>query len=104
MREVITLCVAIALGGCQMLKEDTPQAKTKKQGTLDEAQLATSRDAAVHSTKNTEAVALFTGPMPTGVTVSKTGRIFVCFPRWGDRVEFTVAELRGGKAVPYPNL
>ena len=50
-----------------------------------------------------ELVATFPGPMPTGVTVSHTGRIFVCFPRWEDPVDFTVAELRKGKAVPYPN-
>jgi sugar lactone lactonase YvrE len=50
-----------------------------------------------------ELVATFDGPMPTGVTVSHTGRIFVCFPRWGDKVAFTVAELKDGKAVAYPN-
>lgn len=41
--------------------------------------------------------------MPTGVTVSKAGRIFVNFPRWGDPVDFTVGEIKGGKVVPYPN-
>src|SRR3978361_1196704 len=41
--------------------------------------------------------------MPTGVTVSRTNRIFVNFPRWGDDVPFTVAELVHGKAVAYPN-
>lgn len=50
-----------------------------------------------------ETVATFDGPMPTGVTVSKTGRIFVNFPRWGDDVEFTVAELVEGKAKPFPS-
>jgi hypothetical protein len=30
-----------------------------------------------------ETVATFNGPMPTGVTVSRTNRIFVNFPRWG---------------------
>lgn len=30
-----------------------------------------------------EAVFLFYGAMPTGVTVSETGRIFICFPKWG---------------------
>ncbi len=50
-----------------------------------------------------ETVATFDGPMPTGVTVSETGRIFVNFPRWGDDVPFTVAELVKGKAVAYPN-
>lgn len=28
--------------------------------------------------------------MWTGVTVSHGGRIFVSYPRWGDRVEYTV--------------
>ena len=41
--------------------------------------------------------------MPTGVTVSRTNRIFVNFPRWGDDVPFTVAELIHGKAVAYPD-
>jgi sugar lactone lactonase YvrE len=48
-------------------------------------------------------VARFEGAMPTGVTVSRTGRIFVNFPRWGDEVPFTVAELVDGKPVPFPN-
>jgi sugar lactone lactonase YvrE len=50
-----------------------------------------------------EPVATFTGAMPTGVTVSQTGRIFVNFPKWGDRVEYTVAEIKNGRSVPYPN-
>ena len=50
-----------------------------------------------------ETVAIFNGPMPTGVTVSQAGRIFVNFPRWGDDVPFTVAELVNGKAVAFPN-
>jgi sugar lactone lactonase YvrE len=43
------------------------------------------------------------GPMPTGVSVSHTGRIFVNFPKWGDEVPATVVELTGGEAVPYPS-
>ncbi len=50
-----------------------------------------------------EPVAHFDGAMPTGVTVSRQGRIFVNFPKWGDEVEFTVAEIRKGKAVAYPD-
>lgn len=50
-----------------------------------------------------ETVALFDGAMPTGVTVSRSGRIFVNFPRWGDDVAFTVAEVKDGKAAPYPS-
>ncbi|MGD9765521.1 MAG: L-dopachrome tautomerase-related protein [Candidatus Binatia bacterium] len=50
-----------------------------------------------------EQVAAFDDSMPTGVTVAKGGRIFVNFPRWGDPVPFTVAEIKDGRAVPYPN-
>lgn len=50
-----------------------------------------------------EVVATFHGQMPTGVTVANNGRIFVNYPRWGEPVEFTVAELKDGKEVPYPN-
>jgi len=52
---------------------------------------------------NIETVATFDGAMPTGVTVSQTGRIFVNFPRWGDKVDFTVAEVKNGRSVAYPN-
>jgi sugar lactone lactonase YvrE len=50
-----------------------------------------------------ELVATFHGAMPTGVTVSHTGRIFVNYPRWGDDVRFTVAEIRDGREVAYPD-
>lgn len=50
-----------------------------------------------------EVVARFdSGPIPTGVTVSQHGRIFINYPHWGDKVEATVAELVAGKPVPYP--
>lgn len=42
--------------------------------------------------------------MPTGVSVSETGRIFICFPKWGDPVPFTVAEIVDGTLQPYPNM
>ena len=50
-----------------------------------------------------EPVAYFHGAMLTGVTVSQQGRIFVNFPKWGDDVQFTVAELKDGQEVAYPN-
>jgi sugar lactone lactonase YvrE len=50
-----------------------------------------------------EPVAYFNGAMPTGVTVSHKGRIFVNFPKWGDEVSFTVAEIRNGGTIAYPN-
>jgi len=51
-----------------------------------------------------EVVATFDGAMPTGVSVANSGRIFVNFPRWGDKVDFTVAEVKTGKAVPFPDV
>jgi sugar lactone lactonase YvrE len=44
------------------------------------------------------------GPMPTGVAVSRCGRIFVNFPRWpGSPAEkATVAEIRDEKVLPFP--
>ncbi len=50
-----------------------------------------------------ETVATFDGPMPTGVTVSREGRIFVNYPKWGDDVTFTVGEVRDGRAIAYPD-
>lgn len=49
-----------------------------------------------------EQVATFSESMPTGVTVSRGGRIFVNYPRWGDPVPFTVAEIKNGNAVAFP--
>jgi sugar lactone lactonase YvrE len=50
-----------------------------------------------------EQVFAFYDAMPTGITVTKQGRLFVNFPRWGDKVPFTIGEIRDGKAIPYPN-
>src|SRR3954451_20958736 len=43
------------------------------------------------------------GPMPTGVSVSASGRVFVNYPKWGDDVPATVTEIVDGKAVPFPD-
>lgn len=51
-----------------------------------------------------ELVHAFDDQMPTGVTVADDGRIFVCYPRWGDDVRFTVAEIRDGEEIPFPDL
>ena len=49
-----------------------------------------------------EEVARFHGAMPAGVAVSRHGRMFVSFPKWGDDVPFTVAEIHHGRTVAYP--
>jgi len=55
------------------------------------------------TTGQLEQVFAFHNAMPTGVTVTETGRIFVNYPKWGDDVKFTVAEIRNGKEVAYPD-
>ena len=50
-----------------------------------------------------QVVARFYGPMPTGVSVSHTGRVFVCFPRWAPHIPFTVGEVVNGHTVAYPD-
>ena len=45
----------------------------------------------------------FHDAMPTGVTVTDNGRIFVNYPKWGDDVAFTVGEIREGRVFPYPD-
>src|SRR6202012_1942024 len=61
------------------------------------------RTATDQSLGELEIVHLFHGAMPTGGSVSRTGRIFVNFPRWGDDMKFTVAEIRDGELVAYPS-
>jgi sugar lactone lactonase YvrE len=40
----------------------------------------------------------------TGISVSKTGRLFVNFPRWSDRYRYAVCEVGdGGALTPFPD-
>jgi sugar lactone lactonase YvrE len=55
-------------------------------------------------TPNLTVAFAFNNQMPTGVAVSSTGRIFVNYPHWEDPITYTVAELRNGTEVPYPDL
>ena len=50
-----------------------------------------------------DGVATFTGATPTGVSVLHHGCVFVDFPGWGEVVPFTVAEIRNGVPVAYPD-
>jgi sugar lactone lactonase YvrE len=53
-----------------------------------------------------ELIHAFSGAMPTGVSVSHGGRIFVNFPRWDrdEDVTATVVELHNGDEVPFPTM
>jgi sugar lactone lactonase YvrE len=59
------------------------------------------------ATENTigaiEPVFRFHDAMPTGVSVSRDGRIFINFPKWGDDVKFTVGVIKDGRVVAYPD-
>lgn len=63
----------------------------------------TNRRASGNQTGRIEQVFAFQNQMPTGVTVSQSGRIFVNYPRWEDPVDFTVAEIVNGREVPFPD-
>jgi sugar lactone lactonase YvrE len=56
-----------------------------------------------HRTRNLKVSKTFGEAMPTGVTVSSEGRMFVNFPRWGDEPKATVVEVEGGQKEPYPS-
>jgi sugar lactone lactonase YvrE len=100
MRTLTVGVLILALVGCH---DDKPHARSASSSAqLAKASNAPEQPAAVNSDK-LQLVAGVTGPMPTGIAVSKAGRIFVNFPRWGDPVEFTVAELKDGKLTAYPD-
>lgn len=40
----------------------------------------------------------------TGVAVSPSGRLFVCFPSWGNHPDYHVGEILGGEVYPYRDL
>lgn len=62
--------------------------------------------APINTAPNTPPVSIaakFSGATPIGVVVSKTGRIFMSFPRAFDQGPYSVAEIKNGKPSAYPN-
>ena len=88
-------------GACS---DDAPQARLPKQGESRGLDLARAAGATGETIGDIKVAALIRGPMPTGVAVSKQNRLFVCIPRWGDPVEYTVAEIRNWRMLPFPDL
>lgn len=97
---IVSLSASLVLIGCA---KDKPKAKVVY---VDDRvpQLARAESGPTESIGFAAPAATFLGPMPTGVAVSRSNRMFVCYPRWGDPVAYTVAEVRGGKAAAFPNL
>ena len=58
--------------------------------------------AAAQSSPGLSKVAAFDHQV-TGIAVGRDGRVFVTFPRWSEDAPVSVAELKDGKPVPYPN-
>jgi sugar lactone lactonase YvrE len=96
---VIVGCLSIVIGSVTVAaasnKEET---KIAARPSHTAEQLASDRPIG-----HIEPVFEFYDAMPTGVSVAVDGRIFINFPRWGDKVPFTVGEIRHGKVVPYPD-
>ncbi|HEY7091341.1 MAG TPA: L-dopachrome tautomerase-related protein [Tepidisphaeraceae bacterium] len=109
LRFITTLISAAVLlvftaNGCGVAGGDQPRVQTSGPGgRLDDSHLAQTAAARIEQSGSLESAALLYGPMPTGVAVSHNGRLFVCFPRWGDPVEFTVAEIKEGRVAAFPN-
>ena len=59
---------------------------------------------AADSIGSLEPIAFLYDAMPTGLTVSHKGRIFVNFPKWCDEVQYSVAEVfNDGNIIAYPD-
>jgi len=100
----IAACFFIALSSCESTQEQENLQRNATEHPSESIKLATARNATeIGFTNNIKPIFFFKNQMPTGVTVSHTSRIFVCYPRWGDTVNFTVAELRNGQEIPYPD-
>src|SRR5436853_1672427 len=95
MRFALATVLLAAFVGCQLAR---PEVKTATNSDLrqENAQLARAKSppsqqvqvqSVAQSRPSLETVALFRGPIVTGVAVSRTGRIFVNFPHWGAPVE-----------------
>src|SRR5687767_6120339 len=98
MRHILTalatyiVALLMLLAGCQDPSEIVPETRTSPYP-----------PAKGIAKSSLEVFHQFTGPIPTGVTVSHEGRVFVTFPRWEDPVAATLVEIRDGKEIPYPD-
>ena len=101
---LLTSLICLVLGCAHDTQHaDREQVSTPADDRGNQADVASARIAPTQEIGSVETVAYFNGPMPTGVTVSHSGRIFVSYPKWGDPVKFTVAEVKEGQAVAYPS-
>jgi sugar lactone lactonase YvrE len=93
-----SLCSGFTLGANAQSNGETMTTQKNPISTRTGSQFPSDR-----SIGHIEPVFEFHDSMPTGVTVSHEGRIFINFPRWGDEVPYTVGEIHNGKMVAYPD-
>lgn len=98
----LALGLLATMAGCKS-NDPSMQAGQKTEGQLARAQVAGGAAPQQVNSDKLQLVAAISGPMPTGVAVSRSGRVFTNFPRWGDPVAFTVAEVKDGQVLPYPS-
>jgi len=96
LRWILLIVGGLAIAGCQSPTKPSPAPHTAGEPTYPTATgLATTPLEVAHHFKD---------QYPTGIAVSRTGRMFCCYPRWEDPVVYTVGELKGMDAeVPYPS-
>jgi sugar lactone lactonase YvrE len=104
----LSVVLLLIPGGCQSPHEEptpgskaVPKAPESRAANPERSTLPLTMDRPVG--EDLEPIATFPDAMPTGVTVAAGGRIFVTFPRWGDAVAVTLAEMKDGQPVAYPS-
>ena len=106
LRRIVAAGSLLLAAGCGTDKSDVVAPGSGQFGAT-AARITTATGGATLGTRamqQPEVAALFAeGPMPTGVAVDHFGRVFVNYPRWGDDVAYSVAEIVNGRAVPYPD-
>ncbi|HSV13118.1 MAG TPA: L-dopachrome tautomerase-related protein [Tepidisphaeraceae bacterium] len=104
-KPALATIAAIIIAGCQQDKPELQTAANNNNAAQAMAQLASAKEGTISnaSQRQVEPFALFRGPMPTGVAVSRDNRVFVNYPRWGDPVAYSVTEVKNGQAVPFPD-
>jgi sugar lactone lactonase YvrE len=93
MRKTIAIISFLILAACS--------SDPKKQGIVDKKTVGT---LPTESQPELIEVAQFKGAQVTGVTVTEEGRMFANFPRWREKVPFSVVEvMKDGTYAPYPD-
>jgi len=98
-QRILTLALCVLAATASAGGADGPQAPTVPA----RAQALPQSPVRLGGAPRLELVHAFYGQMPVGVAVNSKGRIFVSFPRWEDKVPYSIAEIEGGREVPYPN-